>query len=553
MENHPMCRLIMLVAILAVPAVCVAKIIHVPADRPSIQDGINVAFNGDTILVAPGTYVENIDFLGKAITLKSSHGAEWTTIDGGSPYPADYSSVVKFISGEGKQTVLDGFTITNGTGVPYDKSSSSSTYGYRGGGIRCKATSPTIINNVISGNKAQVGGGIYCSELSCAFIAHNTISGNESELGGGFACYESSPVLLNNEITENIADESGGGIYCVWLCAPIIKSNVITGNLSGLTGLEVSGGGIFLKWGFHSVATILNNVIMSNISGVGGGIASYKSSQLVVNNIISGNMASTGGGIELLQSTGTRMINNTVFDNSASFGGGICVEMFTRSAKITNTIIWDNKASGQGSEICLMGIIHKPCIQIDYSNVDRSTGSVYATSGSILWGSGMIESDPLFVDPDNNDFNLLYTSPCRNAGDNSAVTERFDYRGDPRIAHGTVDMGADEFHNNLYCIGDFTPNGQIEGKLIGLPGTSPIGLFFGSGFLDPPSHHTWGNFYLVAPWFMVPLGLSIPADGILKLPKTIPVTPVAPYDVYMQALIGLDFDSLTNLFVLEVR
>jgi hypothetical protein len=115
-----------------------------------------------------------------------------------------------------------------------------------------------------------------------------------------------------------------------------------------------------------------------------------------------------------------------------------------------------------------------------------------------------------------------------------------------------VEIGADEFYTHLYCMGDCTPGGSIEGKLVGLPGTSPVGLFLGSGVLDPPVPTMWGNFHLQAPWFMIPL-VPIPGDGVLVLPATIPGTPSAPYDLPMQALIGLESDSLTNLYVLEVR
>ena len=78
----------------------------------SIQDGIDVASNADTVLVEPGTYNELIDFLGKAITVRSSGGRDVTTIDG----TGLNDSVVKCINGEGPDTVLEGFTITGGTG-----------------------------------------------------------------------------------------------------------------------------------------------------------------------------------------------------------------------------------------------------------------------------------------------------------------------------------------------------------------------------------------------------------------------------------------------------
>ena len=57
--------------------------IHVPGDQATIQGAINVANNGDTVLVAPGTYYENINFNGKAITVTSSGGPSVTIIDGG--------------------------------------------------------------------------------------------------------------------------------------------------------------------------------------------------------------------------------------------------------------------------------------------------------------------------------------------------------------------------------------------------------------------------------------------------------------------------------------
>src|SRR5262249_54310265 len=83
--------------------------IHVPADRPSIQAGIDAAVNGDTVLVAPGTYVENINFHGKAITVTSEQGSGVTVIDGGA-----HDSVAAFVTGEGLSSVLSGFTLQNG-------------------------------------------------------------------------------------------------------------------------------------------------------------------------------------------------------------------------------------------------------------------------------------------------------------------------------------------------------------------------------------------------------------------------------------------------------
>jgi hypothetical protein len=79
-----------------------------------------------------------------------------------------------------------------------------------------------------------------------------------------------------------------------------------------------------------------------------------------------------------------------------------------------------------------------------------------------------------------------------------------------------------------------------------------VGLFFGSGVLSTPMNTQWGDFHLQGPLLLIPL-VPMPASGVLALPATLPVSPPAPYDLPMQALIGLDPDSLTNVFVLNVR
>ena len=100
-----------LLALLAAPGV-LASTINVPKDQPTIQAGINAANNGDTVLVAPGKYGENINFIGKAITVTSAEGPKVTIIDGNAAAP-----VAAFITNEGAQSVLNGFTLQNGVGT----------------------------------------------------------------------------------------------------------------------------------------------------------------------------------------------------------------------------------------------------------------------------------------------------------------------------------------------------------------------------------------------------------------------------------------------------
>ena len=100
---------------LAQPSFAPAATINVPADHPTIQAAINAAFSDlDEIVVAPGTYNECLNLLGKAITLQSSGGPAVTTIDG----TGLNCSVITCESGETSATIINGFTVTNGTGNP---------------------------------------------------------------------------------------------------------------------------------------------------------------------------------------------------------------------------------------------------------------------------------------------------------------------------------------------------------------------------------------------------------------------------------------------------
>lgn len=439
------------VVMMALSSMAMSATINVPKDYSTIQAAIDASVNGDTVLVSSGTYVENLNFKGKAITVKSTGGASQTIIDGNS------ATVVYFICQEGPDSVLDGFTITNG-----------------GGGIHCSSTSPTITNNIISGNYAWHGAGIYCDGLSSP----------------------SSPIITNNIIANNKAIEgnlngSGGGIYCA-TCSPIITNNIISNNFAELKG----------------------------------------------------------GGIECVECSLT-ITNNTISENySFLMGGGIYC---TNDAliTITNSIFWNNTAIG-GSEIWIGGFSKPSTLSIEYSDVKGGKASIFADSGSnLIWGAGMIDADPLFVGPANNDCHLSFQSPCKNTGDNSSVTNLYDFECDPRIANGMVDMGADEFHTHLYYTGNASPGSNINLKFIDTPSSSPVILWLGSGVLNPPmSLPPHGDWYLQFPILLQAQLGSIPGpDGVLSLPCTIPGN-LPPVGFPLQAGIGM---KLTNLLELKIQ
>ena len=206
---------------LAVAGTSLAATINVPADYTTIQDAVDAASGGDVILVAPGTYTgtgdEVVSTDGKAITIKASGTPEETIIDGEGARRVVYCS-----SGEGPDTIIEGFTITGG----------SNSYG---GGIYCSSSNPTITGCTISDNTANYsGGGIYCSGGSSPTISGCTISGNTANYGGGIHCdLNSSPTITDCTISGNTANY-GGGIYCSGGSdhddTPTLTDTVVCGN-----------------------------------------------------------------------------------------------------------------------------------------------------------------------------------------------------------------------------------------------------------------------------------------------------------------------------------
>jgi len=528
---------ILVLVMLTIPVVSYSAIIEVPKDFTTIQAAIDAAVKGDTVLVAPGTYLENINFSGKEIIVTSSGGPVVTIIDGGKPIYPQYGSVVTFTTNEGSSSVLDGFTLTNGSGRLYNTSS------YFGGGISCNKTSPTIRNNIISNNTAAgAGGGIECT-WSSPHIVNNIICDNSAIVGGGInSGHYSHPVIANNTINANKArTDSGGGIYCT--DDVIIENNVIVGNSAR------DGGGILCD---HFISNITNNLISENTaSWRGGGIWCNSSTIVLANNIITKNKAMQGGGVFCAFITDIETTNNTIsFNTASSAGGGIFCDFFS-TINMTNTIVWDNKAPS-GSGIWLGFNSYSSYLNVSYSDLNLDKSTVHIDPGCILTvGSGMIDSDPLFVDQGKGDYHLTYLSPCKDTGDNAAVTGLTDFEGDPRIAYGTVDMGADEFHTHLYHTGDATAGGAVELKLVDLPGTSPVILWIGSGVLDPPfNSNKYGDWYLQPPLLMdIYLGTIPSPSGVLSLSHFF--NPLFPtMDIPMQVLIG---KKLTNLCVMSVK
>jgi len=397
-------RLVQLVlplfVLLVVPYV-LASTINVPKDQPTIQAGINAANNGDTVLVAPGKYVENFNFNGKAITVTSAKGPKVTIIDGGTVAP-----VVVFTTKEDAHSVLDGFTLQNGSGNGY----------LAGAGISITAASPTVTNNVIKNSKASWGGGIGVNGGSPA-IAGNVIDGNSADFGGGIAVLGNSySRIVHNKISNNFAEEGGG--------------------------FELFGAGnVFIE----------NNTIFGNFAGDGGGIHIVnEADEIIVQNLIANNWAQSGSqvyGLIPQSSLGFRLINNTIvsgppYTNHFS-DAAVVADGFNTNVLIVNNIIF---APIDGAALLCNPVYHDGPPMVQYNDAFNTFGMSYGDSCAGMDGTqGNISGNPEFVNLGKIEYELQPSSPAINAGTTSAPDlPKKDLAGHPRIIDGKIDMGAYE-------------------------------------------------------------------------------------------------------------
>lgn len=254
-----------------------AQIIHVPQDYSTIQGAINSSVENDTVLVAQGVYYENINFKGKNIVLCSNYvfsenpdDISATVINGSTPIHADTGSCVLIVSGEDSTAVIQGFTITGGTGTKWEDEHGAGTWYTEGGGIMIQYSSPTIKNNIITVNEAINNG-----------------SGIASAGGGAIRCGDGNPYILNNVISFN-QGLYGGGIVLNYSGA-VIKNNLVFGNTGGN---DFGGGGLWILFNGDFPVIIENNTIVNNHSNLGGGgIRFYYADATLKNNIIWGNTA----------------------------------------------------------------------------------------------------------------------------------------------------------------------------------------------------------------------------------------------------------------------
>jgi hypothetical protein len=153
------------------------------------------------------------------------------------------------------------------------------------------------------------------------------------------------------------------------------------------------------------------------------------------------------------------------------------------------------------------------------------------------------------VDAASGDYHIFFDSPCRNAGTNFAPgISNADFEGDPRIAGGVADIGADEFYLHLYHVGDVTPGGLIQLTVAGKPGAA-FRILMGSGVLPAPQETAYGDLYLAKPVRILLQGI-VPANGVWINDSNVPPSWAAGDEYPLQVLSN---GKLSNLDVLVVQ
>ncbi len=513
----------------------------------TIQEGIDGAHEGDTVIVGRGIYVENVRFRGKNVALTStdpldSGVVESTIIDGNKDY-----SAVEFTGTEGETCVIAGFSIRNGDGgitcekgtsrtraaiqnniirgnlgtgvsgcdgsirkniivendgglydcdgVIQDNTISDNWVAEDGGGL--DGCDGIIQNNLITENSARgtrpqgAGGGLsYCLGM----IRGNTISGNSAFRGAGL--YECDGTIEGNVISENSAFE-GGGLYG---CDGTIENNRISGNIAsdgGLMGCSC-GGGLACCQG-----NVRNNLISGNSADYGGGV--FFCQGTIENNLISGNGAGLyGGGLGYCNGT---VQNNTICGNFAGWYGAGMTEC---RGEVRNCIVWGNVAKEPGSQIYKSSTPTYTCIQ-----------------GWAEGGEGNIVEDPQFMDPRGEDYRLQPRSPCVDAGVNYYwfVWPQRDADGNCRLVGDAVDMGCYEFGSFPDRDGDLLsdPDESAAGTEPEAEDTDGDGLRDGLELLrhSDPAEPTPARILRVAsewPTIQVSLFLALKGDEIVVEP-----------------------------------
>ena len=397
----------------------------------SIQDALDAAINGDSIMVETGTYNEKVT-VQKQAHLMGGWNTGFTMRDPGL-YPSTINSngsTVSFIMVIGEGCGIEGFTITGGTGTasmlpdigtygggifsydasPLIKDNTINSCGYvsnsnysAGGGISCYLGSVEITGNAINSCVAQSGGGIYLYQVT-ATLTSNTVSGSHPHVeysgqrnGGGICSRNSTVTMSGNVITGNTGFVNGGGIYS------LLGSLSIYGDTISLNTCSTNGGGIMTE---RTALDAGRAVITENSAGTGAGVYHKTAAFDMANSLVALNISSIiGGGIHADSCWGT-FENNTLDGNSSLYAAGNMMLANPQGNIIRNNHFTSGTPTGFH--------VTSTDITYTYNNAYNNPGGDIV--GITPDGTNM-SADPLYVDLPGADYHLALYSPGIDAGD----------------------------------------------------------------------------------------------------------------------------------------
>lgn len=373
-----------------------AAIINVPNNYPNIQTAIGASGNGDTVLVEPGTYYENINFRGKNIVLTSRFYLSQDTgficstiINGSQPLDSDTGSCIILNSNEDSTTFIQGFTITGGKGTKWLDTHGAGTY-REGGGILTEFSSPVIrwnhiVKNIVTnaiGVSSTGGGGIRCGDGS-PYIYNNVIAYNQSRYGGGIVInYCNNAEIKNNLIVHNSGGQSfgGGGLWATGvntLTVLNVENNTIANNhVSGSGSYGGQGGGIFV---FSITLNTKNNIIWGNTQHTGNSISKYLGGVVNANN----------SDIDFFYNGTGNLNTDPLFADTTLFllsSNSPCIDSGDSSTWFNDISITPNVAEfpSQGTERNDMGVYGGPLARI-FPNCNLNSTSISEINSSNLY------------------------------------------------------------------------------------------------------------------------------------------------------------------------
>lgn len=371
-----------------------ALTIRVPADQPTLAAGIAAAASGDTVLVAPGTYSgpdnRDLDFAGKDLVLRSEAGALTTIID-----CQEAGRAIRFHTGETHVAVVDGFTITNGKMVGFDRSS-------WGGAIACDEAAPTIRRCIFVANTASIGGALALlstTGASPAVIDCEFSSNSASQQGAGTVCDGVVATIASSSFDRNIGLVQGGGAMCIGTDTDVTFDGcTFTGNFAG------SGGGVLVRDG----GVTLNDCVLANNTATssGGGLIVSNEARTVLNRcLLYGNSV----GALILRAgighTATLTLAGCTIAGNPSTGLVLDGDV---DATVTNTIIAFNNPGEAVTCADPSATVTFGCSDL-FGNVGGDwTGCIASQAGT----AGNLSADPIFCNRPAGDFHIAAASPC---------------------------------------------------------------------------------------------------------------------------------------------